>query len=169
MANQRDLDKAYLRMCVEWANLSSAKRRKVGCLIVKNGQIISDGYNGTPKGFDNNCEDEIDGQLVTKPIVLHAESNAISKLAKSNNSSEGATLYVTCSPCFECSKLIIQAGITRVVHCHFYRNTSGLVLLDQANIRWDFYDIKSEFSADRSQSILHSSSRSQEDMQQLQQ
>lgn len=164
MADQRDLDKAYLRMCVEWARLSSAKRRKVGCLIVKNGQIISDGYNGTPKGFDNNCEDEVNGELVTKDIVLHAESNAISKLAKSNNSSDGATLYVTCSPCFECSKLIIQAGIKRVVHCHFYRNTSGLELLDKANLQWDYYDIKSEFSADHSQSILHTSSRSQEGM-----
>ena len=97
MALQSDIDKAYLRMCVEWARLSTARRRKVGCLIVKNGQIISDGYNGTPKGFDNNCEEEVNGELVTKTIVLHAESNAISKLAKSNNSSDGATLYVTCS------------------------------------------------------------------------
>ena len=113
MASQTDIDRAYLRMCVEWASLSYARRRKVGCLIVKNSQIISDGYNGTPKGFDNNCEEEIDGKLVTKSIVLHAESNAISKLAKSNNSSEGATLYVTCSPCFDCSKLIIQSGIDR--------------------------------------------------------
>ena len=169
MAAQKDIDKTYLRMCVEWARLSTARRRKVGCLIVKGGQIISDGYNGTPKGFDNNCEDEVNGMLVTKPIVLHAESNAISKLAKSNNSSEGATLYVTCSPCFECSKLIIQSGIKRVVHCHFYRNTSGIELLDEANIEWSFYDISSELPADRSELILHSSSRSQEDKQQLQQ
>jgi dCMP deaminase len=169
MASQSDIDKAYLRMCVEWARLSTARRRKVGCLIVKSGQIISDGYNGTPKGFDNNCEEEVNGELITKSIVLHAESNAITKLAKSNNSSDGATLYVTCSPCFECSKLIIQAGIKRVVHCHFYRNTSGLVLLDQANIQWGFYDLSSEFSADHFQSILHSSSRSQEGKQQLQQ
>ena len=168
MAAQKDIDKTYLRMCVEWARLSTARRRKVGCLIVKGGQIISDGYNGTPKGFDNNCEDEINGELITKSIVLHAESNAISKLAKSNNSSDGATLYVTCSPCFECSKLIIQAGIKRVVHCHFYRNTSGLELLDKANIEWSFYDLSLEFSVDRSQSILHSSSRSPEDKQQLQ-
>jgi dCMP deaminase len=159
MAAQRDIDATYLRMCVEWARLSTARRRKVGCLIVKGGQIISDGYNGTPKGFDNNCEAEVDGELITKPIVLHAESNAISKLAKSNNSSDGATLYVTCSPCFECSKLIIQSGIKRVVHCHFYRNTSGLELLDAAHIEWEFYDISSELPADQTQSILHSSSR----------
>lgn len=169
MASQRDIDKAYLRMCVEWARLSTARRRKVGCLIVKNGQIISDGYNGTPKGFDNNCEEEVDGELVTKPIVLHAESNAISKLAKSNNSSDGATLYVTCSPCFECSKLIIQSSIKRVVHCHFYRNTSGLELLDQANIEWCFYELSSTLPADHFESILHSSSRLQEGKQQLQQ
>lgn len=168
MAAQRDLDKAYLRMCVEWARLSSAKRRKVGCLIVKDGQIISDGYNGTPKGFDNNCEDEINGELVTKDIVLHAESNAITKLAKSSNSADGATLYVTCSPCFECSKLIIQSGIKRVVHCHFYRNTSGLELLEKANVQWDFYDINSELPAGHFESILHSSSRSLEDKQRLQ-
>lgn len=141
MATQRDLDIAYLRMCVEWSKLSYARRKKVGCLIVKNGQIISDGYNGTPKGFDNNCEDEVNGVLITKPIVLHAESNAISKLAKSNNSAEGATLYVTCSPCFDCSKLIIQSGIKRVVHSYFYRVKTGLEILDQANIEWSYYDL----------------------------
>ena len=166
MASQRDLDRAYLRMCVEWARLSSARRRKVGCLIVKSGQIISDGYNGTPKGFDNNCEDEINGELVTKDIVLHAESNAITKLAKSSNSADNATLYVTCSPCFECSKLIIQSGIKRVVHSHFYRNTKGLELLEQANIQWDYYNISLELPADHSESILHTSSRLQEDKQQ---
>ena len=166
MASQRDLDRAYLRMCVEWARLSSARRRKVGCLIVKSGQIISDGYNGTPKGFDNNCEDEINGELFTKDIVLHAESNAITKLAKSSNSADGATLYVTCSPCFECSKLIIQSGIKRVVHSHFYRNTKGLELLEQANIQWDYYNISLELPADHSESILHTSSRLQEDKQQ---
>lgn len=128
-------------MCVEWSKLSYARRRKVGCLIVKNNQIISDGYNGTPKGFDNNCEDEVNGILITKPIVLHAESNAISKIAKSNNSAENSTLYVTCSPCFECSKLIIQAGIKRVVHSHFYRVKTGLEILEQANIEWDYYDL----------------------------
>ena len=128
-------------MCVEWSKLSYARRRKVGCLIVKNNQIISDGYNGTPKGFDNNCEDEVNGVLITKPIVLHAESNAISKIAKSNNSAENSTLYVTCSPCFECSKLIIQAGIKRVVHSHFYRVKTGLEILEQANIEWDYYDL----------------------------
>lgn len=141
MASQRDLDIAYLRMCVEWSKLSYARRRKVGCLIVKNNQIISDGYNGTPKGFDNNCEDEVNGVLITKPIVLHAESNAISKIAKSNNSAENSTLYVTCSPCFECSKLIIQAGIKRVVHSHFYRVKTGLEILEQANIEWNYYDL----------------------------
>lgn len=141
MASQRDLDIAYLRMCVEWSKLSYARRCKVGCLIVKNNQIISDGYNGTPKGFDNNCEDEVNGVLITKPIVLHAESNAISKIAKSNNSAENSTLYVTCSPCFECSKLIIQAGIKRVVHSHFYRVKTGLEILEQANIKWDYYDL----------------------------
>ena len=141
MASQRDLDIAYLRMCVEWSKLSYARRLKVGCLIVKNNQIISDGYNGTPKGFDNNCEDEVNGILITKPIVLHAESNAISKIAKSNNSAENSTLYVTCSPCFECSKLIIQAGIKRVVHSHFYRVRTGLEILEQANIEWDYYDL----------------------------
>ena len=166
MASQRDLDRAYLRMCVEWARLSSARRRKVGCLIVKSGQIISDGYNGTPKGFDNNCEEEINGELVTKDIVLHAESNAITKLAKSSNSADNATLYVTCSPCFECSKLIIQSGIKRVVHSHFYRNTKGLELLEQANIQWDYYNISLELPADHSESILHTSSRLQEDKQQ---
>jgi dCMP deaminase len=166
MASQLDLDKAYLRMCVEWAKLSYARRRKVGCLIVKNHQIISDGYNGTPKGFSNDCEYEVDGKLVTKPIVLHAESNAISKLAKSNNSSEGATLYVTCSPCFDCSKLIIQSGIKRVVYCHLYRITDGLDLLKQANIECDFYDINSELSLPHSESILHPSSRSLEGKQQ---
>ena len=128
-------------MCVEWSKLSYARRHKVGCLIVKNNQIISDGYNGTPKGFDNNCEDEVNGVLITKPIVLHAESNAISKIAKSNNSAENSTLYVTCSPCFECSKLIIQAGIKRVVHSHFYRVKTGLEILEQANIKWDYYDL----------------------------
>lgn len=141
MASQRDLDIAYLRMCVEWSKLSYARRRKVGCLIVKNNQIISDGYNGTPKGFDNNCEEEVNGILITKPIVLHAESNAISKLAKSNNSAENSTLYVTCSPCFDCSKLIIQAGIKRVVHSHFYRVKTGLEILEQANIEWNYYDL----------------------------
>lgn len=130
-------------MCVEWSKLSYARRCKVGCLIVKNNQIISDGYNGTPKGFDNNCEDEVNGILVTKPIVLHAESNAISKIAKSNNSAENSTLYVTCSPCFECSKLIIQAGIKRVVHSHFYRVKTGLEILEQANIEWNYYDLAS--------------------------
>ena len=140
MALQSDIDKAYLRMCVEWARLSTARRRKVGCLIVKNGQIISDGYNGTPKGFDNNCEEEVNGELVTKTIVLHAESNAISKLAKSNNSSDGATLYVTLSPCIDCAKLILQSGIKRVVYRDNYRKNEGTDFLNKF-IKVEHFDI----------------------------
>ncbi|HZJ74669.1 MAG TPA: dCMP deaminase family protein, partial [Perlabentimonas sp.] len=110
---QLEFDKRYLEMAHVWAKNSYCKRRQVGALIVKNRMIISDGYNGTPSGFENICEDE-SGK--TKPYVLHAEANAITKVAKSNNSSDGATLYVTSSPCIECSKLIIQAGIKRVVY-----------------------------------------------------
>ncbi|MBN1131791.1 MAG: dCMP deaminase family protein [Bacteroidales bacterium] len=114
-----------------WGENSYCNRKKVGALIVKNRMIISDGYNGTPSGFENKCEDEND---VTKPYVLHAEANAITKVAKSSNSSEGATLYVTTSPCMECSKLIIQSGIIRVVFAEKYRITDGLELLKKANI-----------------------------------
>ena len=114
-----------------WAQNSHCKRRQVGALLVKEKMIISDGYNGTPSGFENNCEDE---NNITKPYVLHAEANAITKVAKSNNSSDGATLYVTSSPCMECSKLIIQAGITRVVFSDAYRLQDGLQLLEKANI-----------------------------------
>ena len=114
-----------------WAENSYCDRRKVGALLVKDKMIISDGYNGTPSGFENHCEDEI-GK--TKPYVLHAEANAITKVAKSNNSSEAATLYVTTSPCMECSKLIIQAGITRIVYDEKYRNTEGLAILERAGI-----------------------------------
>ena len=115
MAQPKKLDLVYLRMADDLSILSHAERRKVGCLIVKDTQIISEGYNGTPRGFDNRCEytDHVD-EMYTKPEVLHAESNAITKLARSTNSSDGATMYVTCSPCFECAKLIIQAGIKRV-------------------------------------------------------
>jgi dCMP deaminase len=128
---QKQFDKSYLDMAEVWARNSYCKRRQVGALIVKDRMIISDGYNGTPSGFENVCEDE-DG--LTKPYVLHAEANAITKVAKSGNSSDGATLYVTASPCLECSKLIIQAGIKRVVYHDEYRNAEGLELLRRAGI-----------------------------------
>ena len=124
-------DEKYIQMAEIWAENSYCKRRKVGALLVKDRMIISDGYNGTPSGFENVCEDE---NGVTKPYVLHAEANAISKVAKSGNSSEGATLYVTASPCIECSKLIIQAGIKRVVYKDEYRLTDGVDLLRRAGI-----------------------------------
>ena len=124
-------DKAYLEMAAVWARNSYCKRRQVGALIGKDRMIISDGYNGTPSGFENVCEDE---NGVTKPYVLHAEANAITKVAKSGNSSEGATLYVTASPCVECAKLIIQAGIRRVVYTDAYRLTDGVDLLRRAGI-----------------------------------
>ena len=128
---QKAFDKRYLEMALIWAQNSYCKRRQVGALIVKEKMIISDGYNGTPAGFENVCEDE---NNVTKPYVLHAEANAITKVAKSNNSSEGATLYVTTSPCVECAKLIIQSGIRKVVYCCRYRNADGLDLLKRAGI-----------------------------------
>jgi dCMP deaminase len=128
---QHLLDCRYLRMARIWAENSYCQRRKVGALVVKNNMIISDGYNGTPSGFDNVCEDESN---VTKPYVLHAEANAITKLARSNNNSEGATLYITTAPCIECAKLIIQAGIKRVVYGEKYRLDDGLQLLRKANI-----------------------------------
>jgi dCMP deaminase len=156
MPNQNKLDQRYMAMAKEWSYMSNAKRKKVGCLIVKDGRIISDGFNGTPSGFDNNCEevfytcDERDFyrdqewqldkgkdkffKLKTKPEVLHAESNALMKLARSTNSSEGATVYCTYSPCFDCAKLIIQAGIKRVVYEESYRCEKGLDLLKKANI-----------------------------------
>ena len=124
-------DKSYLEMAEIWAQNSYCKRRKVGALLVKDRIIISDGYNGTPSGFENICEDE---NGVTKPYVLHAEANAITKVAKSGNSSEGATLYVTASPCLECSKLIIQSGIKRVVYRDAYRLQDGVELLRRAGI-----------------------------------
>lgn len=128
---QRQLDLRYIRMARIWAENSYCVRRQVGALIVKNKMIISDGYNGTPSGFENVCEDE---NGVTKPYVLHAEANAITKVAKSANNCDGATLYVTASPCIECSKLIIQAGIKRVVYSDPYRNDDGLKLLQRVGI-----------------------------------
>ena len=125
------LDSRYLRMAQIWAENSYCQRRKVGALIVKEKMIISDGYNGTPVGFENICEDDADN---TKDYVLHAEANAITKVAQSNNSSRGATLYVTTSPCIECSKLIIQSGIKRVVFGEQYRITDGIDLLRRAGI-----------------------------------
>ena len=124
-------DRSYLAMAEVWAQNSYCKRRKVGALLVKDRTIISDGYNGTPSGFENVCEDE---NGVTKPYVLHAEANAITKVAKSGNSSAGATLFVTASPCAECAKLIIQAGIRRVVYRDAYRLTDGIDLLERAGI-----------------------------------
>lgn len=134
------LDYRYLRMARIWAENSYCKRRQVGALLVKDKMIISDGYNGTPSGFENNCEDE---ENKTKPYVLHAEANAITKVAKSNNSSEHATLYVTSSPCLECSKLIIQAGISRVVFSDSYRLNDGIELLKRASIEIVQIDLES--------------------------
>lgn len=128
---QRKLDLRYLKMARIWAQNSYCQRRQVGALVVKDGMIISDGYNGTPSGFENICEDE---NNVTKPYVLHAEANAITKLARSNNNSDGATIYITASPCIECAKLIIQAGIKRVVYGEQYRLTDGVDLLKRAGI-----------------------------------
>lgn len=128
---QAQLDKRYLRMARIWAENSYCQRRKVGALLVKDQMIISDGYNGTPSGFENICED---GDGVTKPYVLHAEANAITKVARIGNSSEGSTLYITASPCLECSKLIIQAGIKRVVFNDLYRITDGLEILRRAGV-----------------------------------
>ena len=125
-------DNAYMKMAAEWGKLSHCNRKKVGAIIVKDKMIISDGYNGTPSGFENYCEDD-DGY--TKWYVLHAEANAILKVARSTQSCEGATLYITLSPCRECSKLIHQAGITRVVFHEAYKDTSGLEFLEKAGVR----------------------------------
>jgi len=130
-------DDKYMQMASIWASNSYCKRRQVGALLVKDRMIISDGYNGTPSGFENICEDE---NGVTKPYVLHAEANAISKIAKSGNSAEGATLYVTASPCMECAKLIIQSGIRRVVYRDEYRLTDGIDLLRRAGIEVEKID-----------------------------
>lgn len=131
MTKQQELDIRYLQMAHIWAENSYCKRRQVGALIVKDKMIISDGYNGTPSGFENICEDT---NGLTKPYVLHAEANAITKIARSSNNSDGATLYVTDAPCIECSKLIIQAGIKRVIFARQYRLTDGLELLKRAGI-----------------------------------
>ena len=141
MANdkkQQLLDQRYLKMADIWSQNSYCKRRQVGALLVKDQMIISDGYNGTPSGFENVCEDD---DNKTKPYVLHAEANAITKIAKSGNSSDGATLYVTSSPCLECSKLIIQAGIKRVVFTESYRLEDGINLLKRAKIEIKQVDI----------------------------
>ena len=134
---KKALDVRYLRMAKIWAENSYCQRRQVGALIVKNKMIISNGYNGTPSGFENVCEEN----NVTKPYVLHAEANAITKIARSHNSSDGATLYVTDSPCIECAKLIIQAGIKRVVYSQKYRLDDGLRLLERAGIDVIYMDI----------------------------
>ncbi|MBO7230253.1 MAG: dCMP deaminase family protein [Bacteroidaceae bacterium] len=128
---QQELDKRYMRMAAIWAENSYCVRRKVGALIVKDKMIISDGYNGTPVGFENICEND---EGFTKPYVLHAEANAITKIARSNNNSNGATLYVTTSPCIECAKLIIQAGIIRVVYGEEYHIMDGIELLQRAGV-----------------------------------
>ena len=134
------LDRRYARMALIWAENSYCERRKVGALVVKDNMIISDGYNGTPTGFENICEDE---NNTSKPYVLHAEANAITKLARSSNSSEGATLYVTASPCIECAKLIIQSGIKRVIYTEQYRLTDGVDLLKRAGIEVEYLDLNS--------------------------
>ncbi len=138
---QPQFDMKYLAMAEVWATNSYCKRRQVGALIVKDKMIISDGFNGTPAGFENICEDE---ENKTKPYVLHAEANAITKVAKSNNSSENSTLYVTTSPCMECSKLIIQSGIRRVVYSNKYRITDGLDLLRRAGIELVYIDTENK-------------------------
>lgn len=132
------LDRRYLKMAKIWAENSYCTRRQVGALIVKDKMIISDGYNGTPSGFSNVCEDE---NGLTKPCVLHAEANAITKIARSGNNSDGATLYVTDAPCIECAKLIIQAGIRRVVYARQYRLTDGLELLREAGIEVEYIEL----------------------------
>lgn len=138
-SKQRLLDERYLRMARIWSENSYCIRRQVGALIVKDASIISDGYNGTPSGFENVCED---ANNVTKPYVLHAEANAITKVAKSGNSSDGSTLYVTASPCIECAKLIIQSGIKRVVYSEHYHCCDGIDLLKKAKIEVEFVEIE---------------------------
>ena len=138
---QRKFDQRYLEMARIWAKNSYCTRRQVGALVVKDKMIISDGYNGTPSGFENVCEDD---NNVTKPYVLHAEANAITKLARSNNNSDGATIYITASPCIECAKLIIQSGIKRVVYGEKYRLTDGIDLLKRAGIEVIYMEVNSE-------------------------
>ncbi len=136
---QTALDKRYLRMAKIWSENSYCQRRKVGALVVKNNVIISDGFNGTPSGFENVCEDE---NNVTKTYVLHAEANAITKIARSGNSSDGATMYITASPCIECAKLIIQAGVKRVVYSEKYRLDDGINLLERAGVETIYLEIE---------------------------
>lgn len=138
---QHELDVRYLKMACIWAENSYCKRRQVGALIVKDKMIISDGYNGTPSGFENVCEDE---NNVTKPYVLHAEANAITKIARSSNNSDGATLYVTAAPCIECAKLIIQAGISRVIYSEEYRIEDGINLLRRAGIEVKYIPVEQD-------------------------
>lgn len=138
---QHELDVRYLKMARIWAENSYCKRRQVGALIVKDKMIISDGYNGTPSGFENVCEDE---NNVTKPYVLHAEANAITKIARSGNNSDGATLYVTAAPCIECAKLIIQAGISRVIYSEEYRIEDGINLLQRAGIEVKYIPVEQD-------------------------
>lgn len=139
-SKQSLLDYRYLRMARIWAENSYCRRRQVGALVVKDKMIISDGYNGTPSGFENVCEDETG---TTFPYVLHAEANAITKLARSSNNSDGATLYVTASPCIECAKLIIQSGIRRVVYAEKYRLTDGIDLLEKAGVKVEYKALES--------------------------
>ena len=136
---QATFDRQYLKMAAIWAENSYCERRQVGALMVKDKMIISDGYNGTPTGFENICEDE---HGKTKSYVLHAEANAITKVAKTNQSSAGSTLYITASPCIECAKLIVQAGVHRVVYADKYRSEEGLALLERAGIDTEFIDLQ---------------------------
>lgn len=144
LSKQTKLDLRYLRMARIWAENSYCKRRQVGALVVKDKMIISDGYNGTPSGFENVCEDN----NVTKPYVLHAEANAITKLARSSNNSEGSTLYVTASPCIECAKLIIQSGIKRVVYAEKYRLDDGIKLMQRAGIKVEYLNPEEKTSSE---------------------
>lgn len=145
-SKQTLLDRRYLRMARIWAENSYCQRRQVGALVVKNKMIISDGYNGTPSGFENVCEDT-DG--ITYPYVLHAEANAITKLARSGNNSDGSTLYVTAAPCIECSKLIIQSGIKRVVYAEQYRLTDGTDLLEKAGVKVEYLNLENNESKEK--------------------
>ena len=140
MDKEKQFDKSYLAMAAVWAKNSYCTRRQVGAILVRDRMIISDGYNGTPSGFENVCEDE---NGATKPYVLHAEANAITKVAKSSNSSLGATLYITDAPCLECAKLIIQAGIARVVYTKEYRISDGVELLRKAGVRVERFEEQS--------------------------
>jgi dCMP deaminase len=140
MDKQERYDRTYLRMAQEWSNLSHCTRKQVGALIVKNGMIISDGYNGTPTGFENTCEVDDNGEMVTKWYVLHGEANAILKCARHGHSCDGSTLYQTHSPCKDCSKLILQSGIKRLVYIEEYKDITGLEFLREAGVEIKKYD-----------------------------